>query len=237
MVNPLRALGRMLGRKAPVMEEIATTHDGRDITRGYVDQLHHLYPMRDQRLRAVGGAGAYGGYETYTNMLQDDRVHSTLAQRRSAVVAREVEVVPGDHRRDSKNCAAFVQEVLEHCDWDDVTDKMLYGVFYGYSVAECLWARDGRHVVPEQIRVRDRRRFVFDQDFRPRLLTFENPHGEELPERKFWTFCAGGDHHDDPYGVGLGWHLYWPVWVKRNQGKFWLVYLEKFGMPTVVGKY
>lgn len=232
MVKPMKMLRGLLRRRGPDTEEAAGIGGGRDITRGFVDHQPYLYPLRDRRLRAT-----IGRYDTYENMLRDDRVHSTLEQRRSAVVAREMEVVPGDDRRQSKKAADYLSEVLKHCDWDDVTDKMLYGVFYGYSVAECLWARDGRTVFPDQIRVRDRRRFVFDEDFRPRLLTHQNPQGEELPERKFWTFCAGADHHDEPYGVGLGWHLYWPVWFKRNQLKFWLVYLEKFGMPTAVGKY
>ena len=35
----------------------------------------------------------------------------------------------------------------------------------------------------------------------------------------------------------MGQKLWWPVWFKKNGIKFWLVFLEKFGMPTAVGKY
>ena len=219
----------------PAGGETAGISGGRDITRGYIEQLGRLYPLRDPRLRSAGAT--FGGYEVYENMLADDRVQSTFMQRRAAVVSRALEVLPGDNRRKSKMAADHLREMLEHCGWDRVTDLMLYGIFYGFSVAECMWARDGRHVVAEQIRVRDRKRFVFDQDFRPLLRTFEHPDGEELPDRKFWTFSTGADHDDEPYGLGLGWHLYWPVWFKRNQVKFWLVYLEKFGMPTAIGKH
>ncbi|HHA2395755.1 TPA: DUF935 family protein, partial [Stenotrophomonas maltophilia] len=45
------------------------------------------------------------------------------------------------------------------------------------------------------------------------------------------------DHDDEPYGLGLAHWLYWPVLFKRNGLKFWLIFLEKFGMPTAVGKY
>ena len=30
--------------------------------------------------------------------------------------------------------------------------------------------------------------------------------------------------------------LYWPVFFKRNDIKFWLIFLEKFGQPTAIGK-
>ncbi len=225
-------------RSAAPAGEIAIARDGKDITRGFLDPMQRLYPLRDRRLRGAGGTGStYGGFSIYENMLADDRVHSTFLQRRSAVVARELEVLPGDNRRDSKRAAEFLVEALEHCGWDHITNLMLYGVFYGYSVAECIWARDGAHVFPEAIRVRDRKRFVFDQEFKPLLVTHDDPQGEPLPERKFWTFSTGADHDDEPYGLGLGWHLYWPVWFKRNQVKFWLTYLDKHGMPTAVGKY
>jgi phage gp29-like protein len=59
--------------------------------------------------------------------------------------------------------------------------------------------------------------------------------GEPVPDRKFVVFTWGDS--DNPYGRGLGQKLWWPVWFKKNGVKFWLVFLEKFGMPTVKGKY
>ena len=223
------------GRPIPRPElrsEVATLRAGRDITRGYVDTLPYI-PPQDRVLRYQGAAA----YEVYEQLLQDDRVYATLAQRRAAVVAKETEVVPGGKMRRDKMAADFIRETLDHIRWDTVTDRMLYGVFYGYSVAEAMWARDGRYVALDQLRVRNRRRFVFDVDFNLRLLTTDNPNGETLPERKFWHFATGADHDDEPYGRGLAHWLYWPVWFKKNQIKFWLVFLEKFGQPTVAGKY
>ncbi len=89
----------------------------------------------------------------------------------------------------------------------------------------------------DKLAVRNRRRFVFDVDFKPKLITTGNPDGEMLPERKFWCLATGADNDDEPYGLGLAHWLYWPVLFKRNQTKFWLIALEKFGQPTVWGKY
>ena len=212
--------------------EIATTEDGRDITRGFIDYLPYIEPQ-DRILRLRGSRH----YQLYEEVLRDTQVQAVFTQRRLAVVAKPTEVMPGGKMRRDRMAAEFIEEVLEHIRWDTVTDKMLYGRFYGYGVAEALWMRDGAHVALDELKVRNRRRFVFDPDFNLKLLTSNNPDGEVLPSHKFWTLTTGADHDDEPYGLGLAHWLYWPVYFKRNQIKFWLIALEKFGQPTVHGKY
>lgn len=233
--------------QAPEMREIATTRDGRDITRGYVDPLAIMLPQ-DPVLLTRGG----GNYELYREVLRDDQVAAVCQQRRLAVVSKEWEVQPGGKAAKDKAAAESLREWLAGVNlradrddyarlpspgWDAVTDRMLYGVFYGFSVAECLWGRDGRHITLDAVKVRDRRRFGFDGDMRLRLMTAEQSTGELLPARKFWALATGADHDDEPYGLGLGHWLYWPVFFKRNGLKFWLTFLEKFGQPTAAGKY
>ena len=218
---------------APEMREVATTRDGRDITRGYVSPFQLLQPQ-DTVLVARGGSN----YSLYREVLRDDQVGSVFAQRKLAVVAKPWEVEPASKTAKDKAAADFMREQLQAINFDAVTDKMLYGVFYGFAVAEMLWGREGRFVTIDKIKVRDRRRFGFDGDMQLRLQTMGamNP-GELLPDRKFWSFCSGADHDDEPYGLGLAHWLYWPVLFKRNGIKFWLIFLEKFGQPTAKGHY
>ena len=215
-----------------VTTEIATTGDGRDITRPYVDAMGYL-PPADKILKLRGGYN----YELYEEILRDDQVQATFTQRRLAVVSKPTQVTPGGQRRIDKKAAEFIEETLQHIRWDTVTERMLYGRFYGYAVAEALWARDGAQVVLDRLKVRNRRRFVFGPDFKPKLVTLAQPNGEALPEQKFWWFATGADHDDEPYGLGLGHWLYWPVTFKRSQTAFWLIFLEKFGQPTPIAKY
>ncbi|EAM8775588.1 DUF935 family protein, partial [Salmonella enterica] len=71
-----------------------------------------------------------------------------------------------------------------------------------------------------------------------RLLTPQNMMaGEPCEGPYFWSFSTGADHDDEPYGLGLAHWLYWPTFFKRNDIKFWLIFLDKFGMPTVAGKH
>ena len=215
----------------PDQREIATTANGRDITRGFVDALQLLSPQ-DAVLRVRGG-----GYEVYEQVLRDDQVQATFQQRRLACTSREWEVLAGGEKRIDKQAAEFLNAQLTAIRWDSVTDKMLFGVYYGFAVAEVLWVRDGAHIAIDAIKVRKQRRFGFNPAGELRLLTSSHPHGEALPPAKFWHFCAGADNDDEPYGLGLAHWLYWPVLFKRNGLKFWLIFLDKFGMPTAKGTY
>lgn len=216
----------------PEKNEIASTLDGRDITRGMTDPLRLELPD-DTILMQRGG----GDYTLYREVLRDDHVKSALEQRFRAVIARPWEVKPGGKRAIDKAAADFLSEQLDTLRWDAITEKMLYGVFYGHAVAEVMWGTEGSRVTLADIKVRDRRRFGYDGAMRLRLKTVQSPDGELLPARKFWHFATGADHDDAPYGLGLAHWLYWPVWLKRNGMRFWAVFLEKFGTPTAMGHF
>ncbi|HSX85406.1 MAG TPA: DUF935 family protein [Cellvibrio sp.] len=216
----------------PEMREVATTRDGRDITRGYIDPFMLQQPT-DSVLQLRGG----GDYKIYKEVLRDDQVASCFGQRRLAVVAKEIQVDASGTGRADKKAADFVREQLMGIPFDRITDKMLYGVYYGYAASEIMWARDGANIVIDTVKVRDRQRFGFDGFGNLRLKTFAQPDGELLPDRKFWSFSTGADHDDEPYGLGLAHWLYWPVFFKRAGIQYWMIFLERFGQPTTVGKH
>lgn len=218
-------------RKMPAQlgAEIATTADGRDITQPWVSGLRE---PKDPRL---SGAVDWGIYD---RIYQDDQVKSTFQQRRLAVVKHTWSVLPGDEGDPrSVEAAEKFGATINRIGWDRITDKMLYGIYNGYAVAEVMWApRDGLYDI-DRIKVRHARRFRYDAEMRLRMLTTSGGLGEIMPDRKFWTFKSGGSNDDEPYGRGLAEWLYWPVLFKRNGIGFWNIFLDKFGSPTAVGKY
>jgi len=232
LLVPVSFAAKSTSRGRPEMREVATTRDGRDITRGYVDPML-IQPPTDSVLRIRGN----GDYQVYSEVLRDDQVASSFGQRRLALVGKEWAVDPGGESKADKAAAEHLEEMLQALGWDRVTDKMMYGVYYGFAVAEVMWARDGKHITIDDIKVRDRRRFGFDGEARLRMKTQGNPQGELLPDRKFWSFQTGADHDDEPYGIGLGHWLYWPVFFKRAGMRYWMTFLERFGQPTSKGTY
>lgn len=212
-------------------QEIATTGDGRDITRPFTQGL---LIANDKILSGRGGSDL----KIYEQVLSDPQVKAVCEQRRNAVIQAPWQVDAASDSPRDEQAAEYLREQLLKVGWDNVTDKMLFGVFYGFSAAELLWEVQGDKLGWKAIKVRNRRRFRFDQNSELRLITPGNPSpGEPAAPPYFWHFATGTDNDDEPYGVGLGHWLYWPVLFKRNGIKFWLIFLEKFGMPTAIGKY
>ena len=214
----------------PSFKEIATTEDGRDITRGFIS-----YPILQPQDKILERSGT--DYTKYEDLFTDYQIFTCWQQRNLAIVSKEYKVFAGGTRREDKKAAGFIEEVLKQVKFDNLTRKMHYGIFYGFAAAEAIWAIDNNQVYPEQIKVRKQRRFRFNPDYELLLLTTKSPLGEKLPERKFWHFSAGADNDDEPYGFALAHVLYWLNFFKKNDIKFWLQFLEKFGDPTAWGQY
>ena len=213
----------------PTLGEIAQADHGIRMAKAYTSMLlENPDSVLQQRGRDM---------KLYDEILRDDQVKSCFQQRRLAVTQAEWEVEPASENAEDTAAAEFIKEQFQHnIRFDEITDKMLFGIFYGYAVGECIWSSDGNRISLDALKVRERSRFKFDMDGNLRLINIDHPNGMLLPERKFWVFNTGADHSDNPYGVGLAHSLYWPTFFKRNGIKFWLIFLEKFGMPTAAAK-
>lgn len=187
---------------------------------------------------AILARGGGIGLKLYEELLDDDVAFSNFQQRRLAVISKEWEVAPGDED-DPRSVAAadHLRGQLKRLSFDRICDKMLYATWFGYAVGEGLYGRDKElKIVLDDIVVPDRRWFGFTGEGELRFRPGFSLSGEQLPANKFWVIRTGGSHDFCFYGIGLAHWCYWPIWFKRNVIKFWALYLEKLGYPTVVGE-
>lgn len=224
----------------PVTDEIATIEKDIDLYAGWIKRLEN--PDSVLRSEAAGR-----GLRLYDEVDRDAHAGSVLQQRRTAIVGKEWEIIPAKSTRKAGRPAStpqeqivaeYVSDVLTNCNFDQVRDELLKAILYGHYEAEIIWSVDRTRntIVIKKLIGKHPRRFVFTPQRELRLLTLQNMiDGEAIPDKKFLSFQFGDS--DNPYGRGLGQRLWWPVWFKKHGVKFWLVFLEKFGMPTVVGKY
>lgn len=223
MPDPKKTTGK------PIIDEIATTAKDIDVFAGWLRRLENPDPV-------LSTEAAGKGLKLYDEVARDAHASSVLQTRYLAVAGREWEVLPASDSDADAAVADFVREAIEGVNFSLAVQEMLQAVLYGFYSCEVMWTVRAGAWVPSALMGKHPRRFSFDMDRHPRLLTPENMiEGEPLPERKFIVFTWGSS--DNPYGTGLGQKLWWPVWFKKHGIKWWLVFLEKFGMPTSVGKY
>lgn len=192
----------------------------------------------DEVLTKRGGSQ---GLAVYEELERDAQVSAVLQKRRMAVIGREWHVRPGDDSAPAAAVAELVETAFKALPFNRLVEDALAALLTGVSVQEVMWEQRGAQLLPARLIARSPRRFGFrvGDDGMPelRLLTRASIlDGEPVPERKFLVHRFGG-RYDDPWGLGLGNRLYWPVYFKRQGVGFWMGALEKFGQPTSLGKY
>jgi len=220
-------------------DEIATIERDVDYFSGYLT----YFPNPDSILETESNGE---GIRLYDKIEKDSHAYSVLQTRYLSIVGKEWEIIPADKGkgpgRPAKNTreqqiADFVAGVFENANFDQMRSELLQAILYGYYVIEVLWDvnAEGKIVVKKFVG-KHPRRFCFTTRRELRLITPEAlVEGIPVPGRKFIIFQWGDS--DNPYGKGLGQKLWWPAWFKKHGIKFWLIFLEKYGMPTTVGKY
>jgi phage gp29-like protein len=228
--------------QAPELNEIASID--RDPTKLFFGKVLR----NDDDTLLTRGQGK--GLKIYDELERDTHAYSVLQKRKLAVVARKWLVTPASDSPDDKRAAEFITETLKGISFDRICMELLDATNKGFSVGEVMWAikpsavlgRDA--IVPSDSIARNQNRFTFGKDrderwagYPMRLLTRENMYdGVELPLNKFIVHRFGSKD-GSPYGLGLGHKLFWPVFFKRQGITFWLTFCDKFGSPTVLGKY
>lgn len=217
-------------------QQIATVHVDMTATLGGFT----LQP-RDEILTRRGGGQ---GLKIYQDLLRDPHVAAVVGKRRRAVVARDWRVEAASDAPLDQQAAELVTQAYERIAFDHASLALLGCLLTGFAVAEVAWevadlpGLGGRWLVPAALHGRNPRRFAYTPGMELRLLTWSAPvEGVPLPDRKFLVARYGGEDTEDPYGLGLGHQLFWPVFFKRQGIAYWNTFAEKFAQPTPVAEY
>lgn len=193
--------------------------------------------LLDQNDDTLLTRGQGKGIKLYEELERDGKVFETLNKRKMAVIARPWEVKPASKKSRDVLAAKIVREQLEKIGFDDLSLALLDAINKGFAVGEVMLEVFDNQIVAASVIPRDQRRFKFGDRRELRLITSDNMLiGTEMPDRKFIVHSLGAKD-GNPYGHGLGSKLFWLVWFKRQGIGFWMTFLDKFGNPTVVGKY
>jgi phage gp29-like protein len=219
-----------------------------------------ILPRRDDILLEEGGGGPRA-IENYMRLFNDSQIIAAWEKLTGEIVQRKWEIDPVSDNPKDLEVAEFVRQVIyrmgsntrqsygkdmlvsANSAFDTFIRGMCESLILGMSVGEICWMKQGKYIIPSEIKIRDPRRFLFvlneDGSVSPRLMTVASPvEGIPIPLRsmvihRHWAYS----NFMDPYGTGLGRQLYSLVEFRRTLMSFWLQYTDKHTTPTAVGKF
>ena len=185
--------------------------------------------------------GGNRALSTYQRLLLDEQVQGSYSKLLQEVTSRPWYIQEYSDKPGDLAVRDFVAEVLEGLAIDDIFKGLAEALIVGFSVAEVMWKKTKRGVIPFDVRVRDQRRFVFQEaedsqtGFTMRCLTFNRMfEGIELPARKFIINRYWTQHNGDPYGSSIGRILYPLVKFRRRALESYVLYGDRYATPTTV---
>ncbi len=194
----------------------------------FVSGLDYL-PNPDTILKNNGG-----NIKVYREMI-DAHLDAVKNKRFASITSRAwtIDGSKGDQKK-----AKFVEEYLWNIDLRNVISQMLEAIGFGYAVHEIVWntvqTDQGTLILPTAIKDRKQEWFKFDSDSKLLLQTNDGSR-REMPERKFLV-TRNRPTTANPYGNAVYSRCFWPLAFKKGGLKFWMLFVEKYGMPKAIGK-
>lgn len=187
--------------------------------------------------------GPPGGYLTYRRMLLDPQVKACLLTKKSAVLAQPWEIHAASDAPEDQAVAAFVRDVLAQMQGSvrDALDDVLDALALGVSLVEIVWEviEGGPHagrIGLARLRAKDPAGFLFETDRFGGVAALRGLDGVAYPPDKFLRYSYLS-RPDGPLGQSDLRAAYSAWRVKHQLLTWWAKYLEKFGLPTVMGTY
>ncbi len=135
-------------------------------------------------------------------------------------------------------CELWMQSFTPNpaANWDEIMWQMMSSIFTGYKVHEIVWTYWKGYYVPGEILDRPNRRFLFDYDANPLLITKANRNGESVEPYQF-VISRHMASIENPYGVALLSSCFWPWTFKTGGWKYFVKYCERHGLPWPIARY
>lgn len=194
----------------------------------FVSSLDYL-PNPDPILKAKGG-----NIQVYRNFV-DGHLNAVKSKRISAITGRPWTIDGSDG--DTKK-SKFIEEYLWKLEMRNIIEQMMEAIGMGFAVHEIIWdsvdTELGKLILPVAIKDKPQEWFRFD-DEGALILQKKDCTREMMPERKFLVTRRQATA-SNPYGVPVYASCFWPMAFKKGGLKFWMIFIEKYGMPKAIGK-
>ncbi len=168
---------------------------------------------------------------------KDPHLFSQLQTRKNAVVGLDYEIIPASESEFDIQVADFIKEVFDEFeDFEDVLMDLLDAIGKGISFVEIIWKYENGKMLVDKFKTIQQKHFYWDEKDVLKLVTEENPQGEELAKYKFIThkYKAKSGH---PARAGILRIISYMYLFKNYTMKDWVTFCEVYGMPIRIGTY
>lgn len=216
-------------------------------------------PKMKETLVADRLAGAFGrigaanpdelvtsrGYEIYDRMQSDSQVKACLNIKKLSILSRGWQVRPASDAPNDTQIADFVRFCLSEMRGSviDMLFNVLDALAKGFSVSEINYKliEDGPYkgmIGLDSVKSKDPSNVSFESDEFLNLVSLRHNAAPDsrLPIEKFLVYTYQ-PRYESPYGTSDLKAAYRHWWSKDVILRFYNIYLEKFGSPTVLGAY
>ncbi len=205
-----------------LLSELATRESAPD----YMAYMQFL-PNPDPVLKKAGK-----DITVYRDLLSDSHIAAVESSRKAGVLSMDWEIDRGTAKSRHEK---FVKDVVKGWDLNRMISEFLDANFFGYQVSEVLWKRAGDYIIPVDVVDKPQEWFGFGAKNELRRFTREAPLGVPVPD---WHFLLSRHKpsYQNPYGRPLLALVFWWGAFKKGGIKWWVTFMEKYGMPFAVGK-
>jgi phage gp29-like protein len=187
-----------------------------------------LLPNPDKVLSYAGRS-----YETLRDLMNDPHVWSCVQSRKSGITNCKWEISTND------KIGQDIKTIFEKIDLSSLISSIFNAILFGFQPIEIIWKLDNTgelSIVPDRFVPLPQEYFGFSPN--GKLLLKGNSLNEfvELPEGKM--ICPQYEATlQNPYGTALLSKCYWACTFKNGAFRFWMNFMERYGMPLLIGQY
>jgi phage gp29-like protein len=179
--------------------------------------------------------GQRKGLELFREMMTDFQIASDLETRQKKVSSFPWNIiVPGGDDNDNEQANLLEQQIKPI--YMELLGEIQDALALGFSVTELMWeAVEGRLELPAVLG-HDQKNFHFTAEWELMMKSEGGGEDSKVPMGRV-VLASFNKKKGNLYGNSLLTACFWPWYFKKHGWLFWSTYIEKFGMPTVVGKF
>ncbi|HAW08704.1 MAG TPA: hypothetical protein DCW42_05985 [Bacteroidetes bacterium] len=188
-----------------------------------------ILPNPDKVIQQNGGVS-----KIFPELKNDPHIWSCMQSRKAGVLSQDWDIFDRDANSD---ISQFIRKIFQKLDVFNLMNNILESVFTGMQVLEIIWEYDDNgNYIPKDIIPKPLEWFYYDEQNNLKFRKRDSLKGDFLPENKF-LIPRNLPTYSNPYGESLLAKCYWPATIKNVGFRFWMNFLEKYGLPIIIGQY